>query len=786
MHPAPEDISARIRISVWLILCAGLSVMGILQLQQGLNFRADMLALLPQTQQQPRVTDAIEKAGARLQQQLLVVVTFTQNQAPKLASLQKLATTLQAHLDDSGLFSAASPTALPQAEVWRAARHRLLTPHQAQLIAANPGNLLNDTLNGLYGLGSAAYPIDLVNDPLQLHSAYLRSFAPPHFEPLLGNIYLGGIDPDVYLLAAMQIIHSAFDTELSTQLLQLLEQLTATSQAVGGQLQVSGLSVFAAHGAADARLEISTFGTVSLVGVLILLISTFASLRPLLGTVTCIAVGILSAFVITHWLFGEIHLLTLVFGASLIGISVDYALHYLCDGFSSPVWTPGQGLRSVVPGISLAMATSVLAFLSFTLTPFPGLQQMAVFSATGLVSAWLTVLMLLPSIGWRPRADTARRALKIAAFWSNQWPLLNRPGRYLVGAVLLLVIAWGLWQLQPNDNVQVLQSAPQTLLESDVRARARAPFPRASQFYLVDAASTVEMLQAETELLLQLDKTPFHQGNALALARYYPSLEQQRQNHNLLRTIYYDSGRLNDWYTTLGLDTESIKMNARAFTADESISLSQWVVDAPPHIQSLWLGCDPLGCRSIVTLEKVLDKDQLATIAAGIDAVTWVDQVNIISTVLKRYRVLASESLAAVYTLIAGVLVFLFGWRSALRIVAVPSVSVALALSLTALVGNPFSLFNLLALMVVVGIGIDYAVFYHLHGRAQPSTALAVTLSALTTVLAFGMLSFSTTPVVHTFGVTLFVGISTAFLLAPFAAAPVEGTGLHLEKENDI
>lgn len=47
------------------------------------------------------------------------------------------------------------------------------------------------------------------------------------------------------------------------------------------------------------------------------------------------------------------------------------------------------------------------------------------------------------------------------------------------------------------------------------------------------------------------------------------------------------------------------------------------------------------------------------------------------------------------------------------------------------------------------------------------STILAVTLSAITTLLSFGLLSLSDTPVVHFFGVALLVGILSAFILAP-------------------
>jgi predicted exporter len=59
---------------------------------------------------------------------------------------------------------------------------------------------------------------------------------------------------------------------------------------------------------------------------------------------------------------------------------------------------------------------------------------------------------------------------------------------------------------------------------------------------------------------------------------------------------------------------------------------------------------------------------------------------------------------------------------------------------------------------------------------------LAVFLSAVTTILSFGLLALSETTVIHSFGLTLWVGIAVAFLLSPLVIAgtlinrPIEGS----------
>ena len=53
------------------------------------------------------------------------------------------------------------------------------------------------------------------------------------------------------------------------------------------------------------------------------------------------------------------------------------------------------------------------------------------------------------------------------------------------------------------------------------------------------------------------------------------------------------------------------------------------------------------------------------------------------------------------------------------------------------------------------------------NDEKRASTSLAVILSSLTTLLAFGLLAVSSTEIVHAFGFTVAVGILTALLLSP-------------------
>jgi predicted exporter len=115
-------------------------------------------------------------------------------------------------------------------------------------------------------------------------------------------------------------------------------------------------------------------------------------------------------------------------------------------------------------------------------------------------------------------------------------------------------------------------------------------------------------------------------------------------------------------------------------------------------------------------------------------------------------------------------LIWRYGGRSALRVMAPSVAAVALAPSLAALMGVGFTFFNAMALVLVLSIGVDYSVFCReTSGVRKPVTMLAVALAALSSLLSFGLLALSRVFAVHAFGVTMLIGISLAFLLAPAA-----------------
>ena len=158
---------------------------------------------------------------------------------------------------------------------------------------------------------------------------------------------------------------------------------------------------------------------------------------------------------------------------------------------------------------------------------------------------------------------------------------------------------------------------------------------------------------------------------------------------------------------------------------------------------------------------------RLRACAAGLEGVTLVDKALSVSALLGRYRRLANAALALAILLVWLMLWRRYRFRRSLAILAPPLLGMLAALAVLALAGSPFTLFNTIALVLVLGFGVDYTVF--LAEAEEPATLLGVGLASFATLLSYGLLAFSSTPALRGFGLTLGIGVLVSTLLSNLA-----------------
>ena len=727
------------------------------------------LALLPATEQNPEIDKAIKQHN-ELMARKVIWLTGAATSQDAIAQAQQLKQQLQ----QSGLFDRIVLEF--SAQNYRRSyqqlfpfRYQLLDPQTKHILTVNPKDLIAQNLEILYSPIGQMQSSDLERDPLLLFSRYFNALNPVKLNVEQGVVILHD-DQKYWVVLLTDLQDKTGKLEKLESLLDLVGRARSQAQASGGDLMVSGFPLFTAAGSQSANQEISIVGFGSSAGIVLIMLLTFRSLRPLLLSFLAIGCGMFSALVLSVLFFGKINIITLVFGASLIGVADDYAVHFFCDSFGSEDWNPRRGLRYILPGLFIGLLTHLLSYAGLGFSPFPGLQEMAFFSAIGLLVAWLTVVMLFPVLltGFKPEHEP--KILKLTDYWQQHWPHWLLKNKRWLSVTMVVFITGGIWQLTPRDDVRLLQSAPPGLIKTADKIKKLFPLSQDNQFFLVSGNDQSDWYHNEQQLLKRLEG--LRQQHALkyyqGISNFWPIEKSQQENYRLLKQTFYESGLLKQYMTDLGFSDAAFKAEQKRFlaAANKSIALPEWLKAVDESRQKLWLGCGSGHCLSIVSLTGISDLPVLARLQ-NLQGVSLVDPADDLSALFARYRVGASWLLVGAYGLVFIGLGLKFGWRNGLTIISAPVVAALVSLAMTGWFDQLFSLFNLFALLLVLGIGIDDAVFFFLAKDKRACTSLAVTLSALTTLLAFGLLAISSTEIVHAFGFTIAVGILTALMCAP-------------------
>lgn len=327
--------------------------------------------------------------------------------------------------------------------------------------------------------------------------------------------------------------------------------------------------------------------------------------------------------------------------------------------------------------------------------------------------------------------------------------------------VLALVSAAGLATLKVNDDIAQLQALPKDILAQEKTITALTGQGVDQKWFVVYGASpqqTLERLEAFTPALAQAQK-----AGDITRWRTLPLNSLARQKSDLL-LLQQAAPAITNALRNAGLSTVTPNLNAMP------VSVEAWLASpASEGWRLLWLTLPDGESGVLVPVDNARNSAALSEVAARHAGVVWVDRKASFDSLFALYRTLLTGLLFVALAVIACGAMVRLGWRKGL-ISLVPSVlSLSCGLAALAVTGHPVNLFSLLALVLVLGIGINYTLFFG-NPRGTPLTSmLAITLAMMTTLLTLGMLVFSATQAISSFGIVLVSGIFTAFLLAPLA-----------------
>ncbi|SIR65442.1 Predicted exporter [Pseudomonas sp. B10] len=755
----------------WLFLSLLLAVVALAawQWRDGAPLSANLMELVPGTSPDALESRAEQRMQEPLNREMLVLVGHADRQQA-LNMAQQLGEQWQA----SGLFETVQWNLQADLPALRKqllqGRLAMLSADDRQLLSEHPDAFIQQRVQALFDPFNGFTLVPSQDDWLGL-TGRIQNSQPKHGAVQLdigSGALVADADGKSLVMLRARTTGNAFDMNLPLQVAELLQHSREQAAQSGVQLLAASGLLYAANGQQQATREMTWVGGGATVGILLLLLLAFRRWGVLLAFVP-VLVGMLFGAVACVALFGHMHVMTLVLGSSLIGVAVDYPLHYLSKSWSLKPWRSWPALRLTLPGLTLSLITSVIGYLALAWTPFPALTQIAVFSAAGLLGAYLSAVCLLPAL------------LKNVQLRPAQWPLrlaerLIHLREALLGcirtpALLALLIAFcvgGLMQLQSKNDIRQWVGAPQHLTDEAQTIARITGYQPTSQFFLIRAANQEQLLERQAALserlqqLVNLDKL---QGY-LALDQLVsaPSQQQQvRESLNRLPSVWQP-------LLDLGVPVTALQNELRQLQTlpAEDIDAALAGPLGEPY-RTLWLGPTEDGVAAITSLQGLNNPSLLRVQALDLPGVVLVDRLGDLNKVFAATQISAAELKLASCVLIVLVLMLPFGLTGALRIVALPLLAALCSLASLGWLGQPLTLFSLFGLLLVTAISVDYAILMREQVGGAAVSLLGTLLAAVTTWLSFGLLAVSSTPAVSNFGLSVSLGLAFSFMLAPWA-----------------
>ena len=602
---------------------------------------------------------------------------------------------------------------------------------------------------------------------------------------LIAETRAAGSDTDAQA-RAIQLINAAYATNL--------QQPGAAQPAPSSpmRLLLTGPGVFSVDARATIEHEALRLSLLSTALIVTLLLLVYRSLPTLLFGLLPVVSGALAGIAAVSLGFGVVHGITLGFGVTLIGESVDYSIYLFVQSQRAPTGDASSNdgtPRALWRTIGLGVLTSVCGFASLLPSSFPGLSQLGLFSISGLIAAAAVTRFVLPQL-----LPLRLRVADLAPAGAAAARLLAR-GRlsYAAAGVLALACALLLYHDRNrlwNRDLSALSPVAPAAMALDAQMRSDLGAPDIGTLVVVSADSAEAALQLAEAVGMRLDALI---GDGVigaydSVTRFLPSQATQAARLAALPAEDILRARLSAAAASLGLRPEALQPFLQQLTqARIAAPMTRADLDGTSFALAadalLWqrdgawyalLPLHPAAADNTGVIDLARVRAAVAALAPGRILV-----MNIKQELDALYGSYLSEAVRlSLAGLAAIVLLLLLTLRSATRAARViaPLVLAVLAVSAAfALAGTRLTILHLIGMLLIVAVGSNYALFFDRLAAERERSLLPLTLASLMianacTVIGFGVLAFAHVPVLSALGATVAPGTLLALLFAALLA----------------
>lgn len=642
-------------------------------------------------------------------------------------------------------------------------------------------------LAGMDGIGQSAF---LGSDPLGFKDPLLAKLI--HLAPSQqATLYKGHLlsQDGRHLLVTARPAAAGTNTDTARQLAAFFvaagQELSAEHSPAGIRVTLTPAGAFRAalDNEAIIRHDVQLALGLTTAGIALLLLIAFP--RPLVGLLSLLpaVAGTAMALFVYSLFHASISILVLGFAGALISIMSDHSITYLLF-LDRPHATRGgpvaREVRSV--GGTMALLTTIAAFLILSLSDFPVFSELGRFTALGFLFTYLFIHAIFPKVfPVMPSGSNRVLPLHLLAGW------LFGGGKAGAAAALVLAVVL-LFFAKPEFRISLGEMntvSEKTRAEDQLFTRVWGDV--GARIYLMTRASSLAELQQRNDRLLaqvEEDVRAGRIGSVFTPSMLFPGTERSRDNLAAWRE-FWSADRVAQVRTTLIREGTALGFTADAFAPffallDSSRPLPSTALDAR-YGKLLGIGPGEDGqLVQFVSLTPGKDYDARAFLATyGKD--NKIFDAGYFSARLGEVLFATFTTLLLIIAAMVSALLFLqfLDWRLTLMTLSPLVFSFICTLGTLKLIGHPLDIPGLMLSVVIFGMGVDYGIYTvrscQWYGTIDhPGHVLvrsAVLMAAASTFIGFGVLCFAQHATLKSVGITSLLGIGYS-LLGTFLLLP--------------
>ncbi len=216
------------------------------------------------------------------------------------------------------------------------------------------------------------------------------------------------------------------------------------------RVEACGVPLHTAITTAKCRTEINGLSAFSVAFIVLLAVFVFRGVRWIPLLVASLLVSTLAGAAALFLFFDEIHVMTIVFGTTVLGLVIDYSFH----------WLLAASQKGLVRNLMISCLTTEISLLPLMLSSLPVLRQSATFLAVALAAALAYVIFGYPEENGKTEKSSVGCCLSAVGFFR----LFNHS---IIRLFLLALLLLGLIQTRFGTSLTALYRPPAELAAAE-------------------------------------------------------------------------------------------------------------------------------------------------------------------------------------------------------------------------------------------------------------------------------------------------------------------------------